>query len=297
MAIQIPIIMYHRIGGIHTRNLYQGYADANIVTPENTFYSQIKKLLKYYSIISLEDLVKNITDGFILPAHPCVITFDDGFHEMYDTVFPILMTLNLSATFFISGNYLAGTNHVRWLDSYYQLLDSGPSTYIDAIIRNTYPKLQNTTDVRTAFKYLLHQLPLEEKYQQLSGLRQVLGAQVNIQLLNESLYLSTKHIAEMAKDGMSFGAHSMTHQVMAGLSRDVVVREVDESIRNIREITKQKKVAFAYPFGGVDSYTIETMSIVRDSSAMCGCTSIPEMNNPRTSVFELRRIPAETLVL
>jgi len=297
MATQIPIIMYHRIGGIHTRNLYQGYTDANIVMSEDTFYSQIKKLLKYYSIISLGDLANNIANGFVLPTHPCVITFDDGFHEMYDVVFPILMKLNLSATFFISGNYLAGTNHVRWLDLYYQLLDSSPPTYIDTIIKNTHPNLQNMTDIRMAFKHLLRQLPLKEKYQQLSDLKRALGVQVNIQSLNESLYLSPKHITEMANAGMYFGAHSMTHQVMAGLGREAAIREVDESIRCVREITKQKEVAFAYPFGGADSYTMETVSIVRESGVMCGCTSIPEMNNPRTPLFELRRIPAETFVL
>lgn len=296
MTIQIPIIMYHRIGGIHTRNLYHGYTDANIVISEDNFYSQIKKLLKYYSIISLGDLANNIADGFVLPTHPCVITFDDGFHEMYDIVFPILMKLNLSATFFISSNYLAGTNHVRWLDLYYQLLDSGSPTYIDTIIKNTHPNLQNMTDIRMAFKHLLRQLPLEEKYQRISDLKQALDVQVNAQSLNESLYLSPKNVIEMAKAGMSFGAHSMTHQVMTGLSREVVIYEVTESIRSVREITKQKEVSFAYPFGGVDSYTMETVNIVRESGAMCGCTSIPEMNNSRTPIFELRRIPAETFV-
>lgn len=109
MSTRIPIIMYHRIGGTHTRNLFQGYTDANIVMSEDTFYSQIRKLLKRYSIISLGGLVSIITNGLVLPTHPCVITFDDGFHEMYDIVFPILMKFNLSATFFISGDYLAGT--------------------------------------------------------------------------------------------------------------------------------------------------------------------------------------------
>lgn len=288
--------MYHRISGIQTRGLYHGYIDARIVISEKKFSYQIEKIMDDYSIISLESLVGGLNYVHTLPDNPCVITFDDGFHEMYDIVFPILKKFNITATFFISGDHIAGTNRVRWLDLYYHLLDQISESDINnnPAIKNIHPNLRNSNDVRATLKQVLRELPLEKKYQLLSGLEKILGLQVDIQSLNELLYLSPSHIVEMTKAGMSFGAHGMAHQSMADMDPKIVMYEVRESIQKIRKLTGQKHVAFAYPFGGINSYTVETVKIVQENGAMCGCTSMPKMNTPETSLFGLNRIPAET---
>ena len=286
--------MYHRISGIRTSNLYQGYNDARVVMSEKDFLSKIENIMSYYSIIPLEDLAKNIADLSVLPNNPCVLTFDDGFREMYSLVFPILKKFNITATFFISGDHIGGTNHVRWLDLYYYLLNKISERNIsDSIIRNIHPDLQESNDVRTTLKQILRRLPLEGKYQLLSKIEKKLELQVDIQSLNKSLYLSVDQIVEMSKSGMSFGAHSMTHQVLADLDSDTTTYEVRESLQKIRKITKQNNVAFAYPFGGRNSYTAEVVRMVRENGGMCACTSMPGMSTSSTPLFELRRIPAE----
>ena len=49
------------------------------------------------------DSVKNNT---ILPKNSFMITFDDGFRELYDIVAPILQEKKLTATIFLTRNYL-----------------------------------------------------------------------------------------------------------------------------------------------------------------------------------------------
>ncbi|MEX0918344.1 MAG: polysaccharide deacetylase family protein [Candidatus Paceibacterota bacterium] len=298
MSNEIPIIMYHRIDGVQTRNLYQGYIDAQIVIPEKDFYFQIEKITSYYSVIPLEKLVENLTNLSVLPKNPCVLTFDDGFHEMHSIVFPILKKFNITATFFVSGDHIAGTNQVRWLDLYYYLVNEiSERNTSNSIIRNIHPDLQESNDVNIALKQILRKLPLEEKYQLLLKIENELELQVDIQLLNKSLYLSLNQIKEMSKSGMFFGAHSMTHQVMANLDSDTALYEVRESLQKIRKITRQNNIAFAYPFGGRNSYTAEVVRMVRENGGMCGCTTIPEMNTSDTSIFELNRIPAEKFLI
>lgn len=100
----------------------------------------------------------------------------------------------------------------------------------------------------------------------------------------------------MSNAGTSFGAHGMTRQIMAGLESEIADHEVRESIQKIRRVTGQKDIAFAYPFGGTNSYNAETVRTVQESGTICGCASAPKMNTIRTPLFELNRIPAETFL-
>lgn len=293
MDFQALIVTYHRIEGARSRNLFRGFYDANVVTSEEALITQIKNLLKKYSIIALEELVDGMMNNVTLPDRPCVLTFDDGFREAYDVVFPILGKFDLPATFFISSDYLSDTGHVRWLDLYYYLVDNAHPKDIDSIIKHMNPSVSNAKDIRLAFKLFLKRAPLAQKYSILSDLAEALNLSIDTQSLNESLYLNPRHIKEMSSAEMSFGGHSVTHQVLGILDREAALREVFDSIERVRRLTDQKKVGFAYPFGGKDSFTVDTISIVKDSGAMCGCTSMPGVNISDTSLFELKRIQAE----
>lgn len=293
MSFQALIVTYHRIESSRLPKPYKGFYDANVVTSEEMLIVQIKNLLTQYSVISLGELIDGMTNQVTLPTNPCVLTFDDGFREMYGVVFPILKKFDLPATFFISGDYMANTGQVRWLDLYYYLLDSAHTGDVDSALRSIIPNAAHAKDARTGFKLFLKKAPLAEKYSILSDLAAALQSSINTQSLSESLYLHPRQIREMSSDGMSFGGHSMTHQMLSALDKETALREVFNSIEEVRSLTGQKKVGFAYPFGGKDSFATDTTSIVKESGAMCGCTAIPGVNISSTPVFELKRIQAE----
>ena len=54
-----------------------------------------------YTTISLYELYDALTTGATLPAKPVILTFDDGYSDHYDYVFPALMEHGFTGTFFV----------------------------------------------------------------------------------------------------------------------------------------------------------------------------------------------------
>ena len=78
---------------------------------------------KRYSIISLNELPLSKGQGTI-PHNSCVLTFDDGYIDHYKM--SSCTKIEASSDFFITGDGIAGTKKVRWLDKFYYILDNTP---------------------------------------------------------------------------------------------------------------------------------------------------------------------------
>ncbi|NLT94548.1 MAG: polysaccharide deacetylase family protein [Clostridia bacterium] len=92
---EIPILMYHEIGTPSGpwKELY--------VEPEN-FVRQLDWLKENgYSTVTLDDVYAHWYYKKPLPEKPVVLTFDDGYRNMYDIVLPLLLSRDMKATFFL----------------------------------------------------------------------------------------------------------------------------------------------------------------------------------------------------
>jgi peptidoglycan/xylan/chitin deacetylase (PgdA/CDA1 family) len=95
---KITILCFHNID----TDLDTGYT-INPVTFENDI-----KILdqKGFKSITVKDLLYSIYFKSEIPKKSFVLTFDDGYEEMYTNVLPILKKYNLKATFFIPVNFI-----------------------------------------------------------------------------------------------------------------------------------------------------------------------------------------------
>ena len=83
-GIRLPIVMYHSILGVSSR---QGQY---VVSPE-VLENDLKFLKdKGYTTIVTEDLVKYVKHGVLLPEKPIMLTFDDGFYNNYLNCMPLM---------------------------------------------------------------------------------------------------------------------------------------------------------------------------------------------------------------
>lgn len=67
-----------------------------------------------YHAISAAMLVSGIRRGASLPSRPVVLTFDDGYTDMYLNVYRVLRSRNLTATFFIVPGFLGTPRYLTW---------------------------------------------------------------------------------------------------------------------------------------------------------------------------------------
>ena len=94
-----PILLYHHVANLKSPNLYN-------VNPDN-FRKQMVTLKSLgYSAIPVSLLVQVIKEGGDLPPRPVVITFDDGYEDVYENAYPILKELGFSANLYLIAKYL-----------------------------------------------------------------------------------------------------------------------------------------------------------------------------------------------
>jgi peptidoglycan/xylan/chitin deacetylase (PgdA/CDA1 family) len=97
--IHIPILMYHYISPLPPDS------DAirrDLTVPPDVFERQLVYLAdEGYQTISMYQLYDALMNGAPLPPKPIVLTFDDGYIDHYQYVFPALQRLGMTGTFFV----------------------------------------------------------------------------------------------------------------------------------------------------------------------------------------------------
>jgi peptidoglycan/xylan/chitin deacetylase (PgdA/CDA1 family) len=111
---RVPILMYHYVSDVPPgadrlrRDL--------TVTPEN-FRSQLQYLADAdYHPVMLSDVYFYLTQGYPLPNKPVVLTFDDGYRDAYEIVFPMLLDHGFPGTFFVLATpmHQESVDYITW---------------------------------------------------------------------------------------------------------------------------------------------------------------------------------------
>jgi peptidoglycan/xylan/chitin deacetylase (PgdA/CDA1 family) len=104
----LPILMYHGVGGDSGPNPY------HLFIPKEGFEAQMRFLKNHgYRAISFEDLAlrETLSDRRRdKKAKEVIITFDDGYRDIFLHAFPILKKYQLTATVFPVSSCLGGSN-------------------------------------------------------------------------------------------------------------------------------------------------------------------------------------------
>lgn len=78
-----PILLYHHVGENENSSRY--------IVSVRDFEAQMRSLRQWgYTTIPLSLLVQALTGGAMLPPKPIVISFDDGYMDIYRNAFPVL---------------------------------------------------------------------------------------------------------------------------------------------------------------------------------------------------------------
>jgi peptidoglycan/xylan/chitin deacetylase (PgdA/CDA1 family) len=112
--IRVPILMYHYVSPLPPQpdNIRQGLT----VSPD-IFREHIEFLKSDgYETISLYEINDALQNGTPLPEKPIVLTFDDGYIDHYQYVFPVLKEYGYTGTFFVNTGFTDNNNpnHLTW---------------------------------------------------------------------------------------------------------------------------------------------------------------------------------------
>lgn len=280
------ILMYHRLRSDGEPN--ERFSDAVFGPSVSLFELQMRHLKERYSVVSTERLVASLRGEDSLPSNAVAVTFDDGYADTYALAYPVLKKYDLPATVFLATGFV-GTNDLLWYDKVAYLLHRTSRESIS--LNGADYSLRTLPERRKAARKLtegLKQVSEAEK----SGLLEELQRACGVELKGRSfkLALSWDEVREMARNGISFGAHTVNHPILTRVSKETARRELLESKSTIERELQAPVRLFSYPNGELGDFNEETRSLVKECGYDAACTSVYGPNLPISDRFALRRI-------
>ncbi len=226
------------------------------------FETQMQWIKAWFNVLPLGEAVERLRSGS-LPARAAAITFDDGYADNCTVALPILRRAGLSATFFIATGYLDGGR--MWNDTVIDVFRRAKGQELDLSPLNLglYP-IGSLEDRQRGLAQVLGKL----KYLN-PGVRERLANGLadaaEIQPPHD-LMLTDEQVRTLSKAGMTIGAHTVSHPILACVEDQQARVEMAESKCRLEEIVGDKVTLFAYPNGkpGTD-YTATHVQLARES--------------------------------
>jgi peptidoglycan/xylan/chitin deacetylase (PgdA/CDA1 family) len=276
--------------------------------PPALFEQQLDWLEQHYRLVTLDELESAVGGGEPLPEHAALLTFDDGFIDHYAAAFPILQRRGISGVFFIAEQPYAVLPRVLAVHkTHFLLAQLGAEAFADAVMRECPASIAagerarvfgrdrwEHADERAVKNLLNYELPLEDADRILRVLfERHLGSE---KAFARELYLRPEQIAEMARAGMVFGYHTRTHRMLSRLDGAAQEEELASGADWIRGLTGQRQVPFCYPWGGVGTYTADTLRLLEATGYSVAFNTVRRrVDALRDGRFELPRVDTRDL--
>ncbi len=120
--VKIPLILFH-----HVRPITPSMDDAarGLSVDSHVFEDQLKILVKnMYRTASLDELALSLQSGKTLPPYSLILTFDDGYDDLYTYAYPLLKKYHYTGVAFIPTAKIGTKGYVTW-DQLREMEDSG----------------------------------------------------------------------------------------------------------------------------------------------------------------------------
>jgi peptidoglycan/xylan/chitin deacetylase (PgdA/CDA1 family) len=260
------------------------------ISPEQ-FERQVAYLAANCRVMALDELVESVRTQRPIPPDAVAITFDDGYRDNYEFAFPILRKYDVPATIYLVGRYI-GTGDRLWFD---QVLDAFQRTS-RSVLR--YEPLDMSLPLATveergkaAFQ-VLGCLKRDSETERPASIRSLLASLgVKTPGNDDPLMLDWSQVSEMARGGISFGSHTMTHPILTQMPIQRAWDEIVHSKSYLEERIQRPIRTFAYPNGTRDDYSPETVAAVRQAGYESAVTTLFRDNDlDALDPFQLGRI-------
>ncbi|WP_168380936.1 polysaccharide deacetylase family protein [Modicisalibacter radicis] len=283
MTASLMIVMYH-----YVRPIAESRYPAIKGLEFEHFRGQLDFIAKHYRVVRADEVIAAMRGEAELPERAALLTFDDGYSDHYDHVFPELVARGMQGSFFppacsvLDGRVLdvnkihfvlaSGVDPRQLVGEIFAVLDTHRTSHglkRNAEYYRTYSSESryDTPDV-TFIKRILQK-----------GLPQALRSELIDQLFRryvtadergfaESLYMNTRQLRELHAAGMCLGSHGDRHRWLNTLSPVEQRQEIERSLTFLQELgVPARDWVMCYPYGGYDDSLLE---ILRDKQCAMG---------------------------
>jgi len=302
--------MYHYVRDIHN-STYPRLKGLDI----SSFKRQLDFLQANYTMACLADVRACIKESRPLPEKTCWLTFDDGYRDHYEYVFPELLSRGIEGAFFppskpITDREILDVNKIHFILANSQDVDVVVEDIkadffaynLAEIIGKSYetlwsdlakPNRFDSGDVIFVKRVLQHALPpiwrkrisdkLFEKY-----------VSTDAQAFADDLYMSSTQLSEMVQSGMYVGNHGYRHLWLGRENYMTQLDEIQKSLDFLMSIgAPVRDWVMCYPYGNCNA---ETLSILKSQGCLVGLTTnVGVADFQQDALLELPRLDTNDL--
>jgi peptidoglycan/xylan/chitin deacetylase (PgdA/CDA1 family) len=210
------------------------------------FEADLDLFLRFYTPVDLPDVIRHLDGAGRLPKRSFLLTFDDGFREIYDIVAPILYARGIPAVFFLTTAFVDNSELcyqqkisllIRTLAA---LGDSPVSRKVSQALDDEGVKGPDPLSRIRSIGYRRRNV--------LDVLGRLLEFDFAAYAASVQPYLTSEQVKGLMRQGFAIGSHSIDHPLYSELSLEEQLRQTHESVNWLSNRFQYDCQAFAFPF-------------------------------------------------
>ena len=282
-------IMYHGI----TCEGVKGLLDRRLHyrVPFEQFQSEMRYFCRRYDIVGIYDLGKNVKSH----RNRLIVTFDDGYRNVYTNAYPHLKEKKIPALLFIATGFVQ-EQKAFWDDRlFYAFKNTQKEEFIFAFGSYVYKfSILSEKQKLRAFKTLIRLFSDEltgpkrdEGVEYVLNELEVAAEDDNVLNNENNRPLGVEDIERMAQEGVvNFGSHTVNHYGLGNCDEEVIYNELLMSKKAIEEWTGKPCLALSLPGG---SWKEEVSEIAKGLGYKYIFNSVPDINKLPPDFYSFKR--------
>jgi peptidoglycan/xylan/chitin deacetylase (PgdA/CDA1 family) len=244
-----------------------------------------------YHPVSLAQVQEAFTRGRPLPARAVHVTVDDAYRDFAEHAWPILREFAIPVTVFVPTAYPSEPARTLWWDQLHRVTVRDNGAAWKRAARSALTVLNGdgpgSGEHESFMRAWLRALPHDGAAHFLESTCRSAGLDAGSEARTQSAVLTWDELRALARDGVSFGAHTRHHAALARINEDRVRDEIRGSLQDLNRELGSGAWPIAYPYG---IYDRTVMRIAREEGCTLGFTCDDGLNVlGRTRPFQLRR--------
>lgn len=283
------VLTYHRIGDGSRSDLYPGVWSATA----DALDQQLQLINRHFDVIDPRRLTP---DRLATRGRGVIVTFDDGYRDLYEVARPVLEANGVRAVIFLCSGFIDGAATAWWDEIAWMLRRSvsgelAPGPWSAAPLALRGDALAGAIDVVTGAYWGLEDVAGPEFLEQLGG---ATGAGRRPPARDD--WITWDMARALRSSGHIIGAHTVTHPLLSRLSPARQREEIAHSQDRIEAEIGERPALFAYPVGTRDAVDQNARQSTEDTGIELAFSNYRgHVTAGNFAASDVRRIPAEIL--
>ncbi len=246
------------------------------------FREQLETIRRFFNPVSASDVMDWLAGGASLPAHPILVTFDDGFRNNLTHAAPELERFGVPAMIHVATAYV-GRRELLWFHELDERILGWRCRTLPMPHAEPDIPMPGDLDARARVSERVvnycKRLPSRTRAEYLNCLRNEPMPYGPSWCREVYELLTWDEIRALSRRGFAIGSHTVSHPVLTTLCGDELRREWRESKARIEEEVEEECPWIAYPNGGYNDVSEDVISAVAEAGYRVGFT-LMDRGNP-----------------